>query len=70
MLFEKIVMKKKVFEIVELGEVIEIGIEGIKSKVFLKIGLKFLLKQLKQDVGKIQFSVKYGVIGSKKGNVL
>lgn len=70
MLFEKIVMKKKVFEIVELGEVIEIGIEGIKFKVFLKIGLKFLLKQLKQDVGKIQFSVKYGVIGSKKGNVL
>lgn len=70
MLFEKIVMKKKVFEIIELGEVIEIGIEGIKFKVFLKIGLKFLLKQLKQDVGKIQFSVKYGVIGSKKGNVL
>lgn len=30
MLFEKIVMKKKVFEIVELGVVIEIGIEGIK----------------------------------------
>lgn len=44
MLFEKIVMKKKVFEIVELGEVIEIGIERIKFKVFLKIGLKFLLK--------------------------
>lgn len=70
MLLEKIAMKKKASETAESGEVTESGAEGTKPKVFLKTGSKFLLKQLKQDAGKIQFSVKHGVTGPKKGNAL
>lgn len=70
MLLEKIAMKKKASETAESGEVTETGTEGTKPKVFLKTGSKFLLKQLKQDAGKIQFSVKHGVTGPKKGNAL
>ena len=70
MLLEKIAMKKKTSEMTETGEVTEPVAEGTKSKMFVKSGSKFLLKQLKQDAGKIQFSVKLGATGPKKGNAL
>ncbi|XP_061170009.1 serine/arginine repetitive matrix protein 2-like, partial [Saccostrea echinata] len=68
MLLEKIAMKKKATEVTESGEVTESVVEGSKPKT--KPSSKFLLQQLKQDAGKVQFSVKQGASGTKKGNIL
>ncbi|XP_062602613.1 microtubule-associated protein futsch-like [Saccostrea cucullata] len=69
MLLEKIAMKKKATEATESGEVSESVVEGSKPKT-LKPSSKFLLQQLKQDAGKVQFNVKLGASGTKKGNIL